>query len=69
VPTQGLTVEQVEQAVGDDNLRQLAERVGLSREELLQRLATAIPQTVDTLTPNGELPSEEQARQRLGLPA
>ncbi|MEP7241998.1 MAG: YidB family protein [Devosia sp.] len=68
VPTQGLTPEQVQQAIGDENLTQLAQQTGLSRDELLKRLATAIPETVDKLTPNGEMPTEEQARQNLGLP-
>lgn len=68
VPTQGLTPEQVQQAIGDENLRHIAERTGLTREELLQRLATAIPDTVDRLTPNGEMPTEEQARQSFGMP-
>ena len=65
VPTQGLTAAQVEQAVGAENLAELAKTTGLSRDELLKRLATAIPQTVDTLTPNGQMPTEEQARQVL----
>jgi uncharacterized protein YidB (DUF937 family) len=69
VPTQGLTSEQVEQAIGDENLRELATQTGLSRDELLKRLATAIPTTVDRLTPDGQMPTEEQARQNLGLPA
>jgi uncharacterized protein YidB (DUF937 family) len=69
VPTQGLTPEQVEQAVGEDNLNELSQRTGLTRDELLQRLATAIPATVDTLTPDGQMPTEEQARHNLGLPA
>ena len=38
VPTQGLTPDQVEQAVGQDNLAELSQRTGLSREELLKRL-------------------------------
>ena len=65
VPTQGLTPEQVEQAVGGDNLAELAKRTGLSRDELLKRLATAIPETVDKLTPNGQMPTEAEARQQL----
>jgi uncharacterized protein YidB (DUF937 family) len=68
VPTQGLTPEQVKQAVGDDNLAQLSQSTGLSRDELLKRLATAIPQTVDTLTPGGQMPTEDELRQKL-LPA
>ena len=65
VPTQGLTPDQVEHAVGADNLAELSQRTGLSRDELLKRLATAIPQTVDSLTPGGQMPTEEQVRQRL----
>ena len=32
---------------------------------LLQRLATAIPETVDKLTPGGAMPTEDEARARL----
>jgi uncharacterized protein YidB (DUF937 family) len=65
VPTQGLRPDQVEQAIGADNLAELSQRTGLSREDLLSRLATAIPATVDRLTPNGHMPTEEEARERL----
>ncbi len=68
VPTQGLRPDQVEQAIGSENLAELAQRTGLSREELLERLAKTIPQAVDTLTPNGQMPTDDQIRQRL-LPA
>ena len=65
VPTQGLTPDQVEQAVGADNLNELTKRTGLSREELLQRLATVIPAAVDKLTPGGIMPTEADARAQL----
>ncbi|MEO6013096.1 MAG: YidB family protein [Devosia sp.] len=68
VPTQGLRPDQVEQAIGSEDLTELAKRTGLSREELIERLAKTIPEAVDTLTPNGQMPTEEQVRQRL-LPA
>ena len=68
VPTQGLTPDQVRQAVGEETLTELSQRTGLSTDELLKRLATAIPQTVDTLTPGGQMPTEQQVRQTL-LPA
>ena len=69
VPTQGLTPDQVASAVGEENLTELAERTGLSRDELLKRLSTVIPGAVDSLTPNGEMPNEQQMQQRLGLPS
>lgn len=68
VPTQGLRPDQVEQAIGSDNLTELSQRTGLSREELIERLAKTIPQAVDGLTPDGNMPTDEQLRQRL-LPA
>ena len=60
VPTQGLTPQQVEQAIGDENLAELTDRTGLSRDELLKRLSTTIPTAVDNLTPDGRMPDENE---------
>lgn len=66
VPTKGLTPSEVEQAVGNENLTELSKRTGLGYDELLQRLATAIPESVDRLTPGGNMPnSDEDIRNRL----
>lgn len=62
VPTEGLTPTQVEQAIGSENLDELSKRTGISRDELLNRLSTAIPEHVDKLTPDGHFPTEEQAQ-------
>lgn len=67
VPTQSLTPEQVEQAIGPTDLGELAERTGLSKDDILSRLATAIPGAVDKLTPDGQMPTETQVRERLGV--
>ncbi|MGN6489005.1 MAG: YidB family protein [Devosia sp.] len=56
----------MEQAIGSENLDELSSRTGLSRQDLLQRLATAIPETVDQMTPDGRMPSDDQARQFFG---
>jgi uncharacterized protein YidB (DUF937 family) len=66
VPTEGLTPEQVEKAIGGGNIEELSRRTGLSREQLLERLATAIPESVDRITPGGHMPaSDEEVAQRL----
>ena len=62
VPTKGLRPEEVERAIGAENLEELSRRTGLSREDLLSRLATAIPENVDRLTPDGKFPTEDEAR-------
>jgi len=58
-PSRGLTPQQVEEAVGIDNIRELSKRTGLSHEDLLERLATRIPEGVDELTPEGHLPLDD----------
>ena len=66
-PNRGLTPEQVEEAVGAENIDELSARTGLPRKELLDRLATRIPEGVDQLTPEGRMPSEDQVRGVMGL--
>jgi uncharacterized protein YidB (DUF937 family) len=62
-PNRAVGKAQLEEALGPETLRQLAERTGLSREELSQRLSTILPTAVDTLTPEGRVPTrEEEAR-------
>jgi uncharacterized protein YidB (DUF937 family) len=53
---------ELESAIGDDTLDELARRTGLSRGELVQRLRTALPETVNRLTPGGRVPSESEAQ-------
>ena len=38
-------------------------QTGLTREELLARLKSVLPEAVDKLTPQGRLPTEEETSQ------
>ena len=60
-PNQELAPAQLEQAIGPDVLSTLSEKTGLSREELLSRLARELPPAVDKFTPEGRLPTEDEA--------
>ena len=60
-PNQPLGSDHLEQAIGPDVLGTLSERTGLSREELLARLTRDLPAAVDKFTPQGRLPTEEEA--------
>jgi uncharacterized protein YidB (DUF937 family) len=46
----------VEKALGADTIQKLATEAGTTTEEVSATLATAIPQVVDKMTPNGEVP-------------
>jgi len=60
-PNQALGPAQLEQAIGPDVLSTLVQQTGLSREELLSRLTRELPAAVDKFTPDGRLPTEDEA--------
>ena len=61
-PNSELRPDDLETAIGRDTIDELAQKTGLSREEIVKRLSVALPETVDRLTPQGRLPSETEAR-------
>lgn len=60
-PNQQLGPDQLAQAIGPDVLNTLSQQTGLSREELLTRLTRELPAAVDKFTPDGRLPTEDEA--------
>ena len=60
-PNQPLQPDQLQQAIGPDVLNTLSQQTGLSREELLARLTRELPAAVDKFTPDGRLPTEDEA--------
>jgi uncharacterized protein YidB (DUF937 family) len=55
-PNKQIAPPQVEQAIGPDVLASLVQQTGLTREELLARLARELPSAVDKYTPEGRVP-------------
>ena len=55
-PNQPISPQDVHKALGPDLLRELAEKSGLSEQDLVQKLSHVLPQAVDKLTPNGTIP-------------
>lgn len=56
-PNKPVTPSDLEQTLGEDDLKELSEKTGLSRQELLTRLSKTLPDAVDQYTPDGRLPS------------
>ena len=52
----------LEDVLGEESIAELTEKTGLSREELLQRIAAALPDVVNELTPQGRLPTADEAQ-------
>ncbi len=56
-PNAPITDSQMEKTLGADLVDSLVKQTGLSREELLARLSKTLPEAVDKLTPDGQLPA------------
>jgi uncharacterized protein YidB (DUF937 family) len=60
-----LPPEKLEAALGEDAIRDLTEQTGMDRDELLAVLSEHLPRVIDHLTPEGRIPTEQEAP-RLG---
>lgn len=55
-PNAAISSDELAQALDEDTLAELVQKTGLSRQELLSRLSTTIPDAVDQATPDGVFP-------------
>ena len=53
---QPVSADQVEQALGPEQVQQVAQQAGIPAHEAKSKLAEFLPMIVDKLTPNGEMP-------------
>jgi uncharacterized protein YidB (DUF937 family) len=51
-----ISPDQLSSVLGSDQIAQLAEKFGLSQGDVSANLSQLLPQVVDKLTPNGQLP-------------
>ena len=59
-PNKPVAPHELEQVLGNERIDWLMKETGMSREQLLAGLSKELPQAVDKLTPNGEVPSEQE---------
>lgn len=55
-----LEPSQVRAVVGEDAVQQVAREAGISEDEAADVLAAVVPQMVNGLTPNGQVPSDQE---------
>jgi uncharacterized protein YidB (DUF937 family) len=60
-PNRALEPQQLEDAVGCDTVQELADHSGRPYMDVLSELSQSLPDTVDQLTPEGRLPTDEEA--------
>lgn len=54
---QPVSADQVQQALGGGHLEQLAQAAGLSQDEAASHLSEILPELINKLTPNGQVPA------------
>ena len=52
---------ELEQALGEERIGWLMQQTGMSRDELLKGLSQELPRVVDRMTPEGHIPSPQEA--------
>jgi uncharacterized protein YidB (DUF937 family) len=56
---------EMEQGMGSDMVNWLTKETGLPKDQLLSGLAKYLPEAVDKLTPNGKVPTPQEAQQHV----
>ena len=60
-PNKPVLPSEIEQVLGPDKISWLMQENGMSRADLLGGLSRELPQVVDKLTPDGRIPTEQEA--------
>ena len=50
---------EIEQAIGQEQIQQIAKQLGVSESEAADAVAKALPEVVDKVSPDGQLPPEQ----------
>lgn len=64
-PNQPIEPHEVSEVLGEDTLRELEQKSGLSRQDLLAQLSRELPQAISEATPQGRLPADDDELHRI----
>ena len=59
-PNKPIAPQELEQTLGEERIQWLMEQTGLPRDQLLSGLSNELPDTIDKLTPDGRVPTDEE---------
>lgn len=64
---QPISADQIINAVGADRIHEIAEKLGVADNQVSDGLASVLPQIIDKLTPNGQVPEGDVLNQGISL--
>jgi uncharacterized protein YidB (DUF937 family) len=62
-----ISADQILQTLGPDKIQKIAQKLGMSSEDLSQHLSQLLPQIIDKLTPNGNMPNPSVLEEGLNM--
>jgi uncharacterized protein YidB (DUF937 family) len=62
---QDVSASEVEEALGEDEVKRIAEQAGVSQQEASQQIASVLPEMVNELTPDGTVPPQAEVEEAL----
>lgn len=60
---QPVSADQISAALGADRIREMVGKAGVSGNQMSDALASLLPQMIDKLTPNGQVPEDNALTQ------
>jgi uncharacterized protein YidB (DUF937 family) len=61
-----IATSELEQVLGSERIEWLMQQTGLPKDQLLAGLSSELPSAIDKLTPNGNLPTEDELAREIG---
>ena len=65
-PNEPADAADIKAALDEDELRQIAEQLGVSEDEAAEAVARVLPDVVDQATPDGNLPDDDELDRKFG---
>lgn len=62
-----ISADQIQSVLGSGKVQAIAQKLGLSESDAASHLASLLPQVIDKLTPNGQVPDNNMLEQGLAL--
>lgn len=62
-----ISAEQLSGVLGNEQIQGIAEKLGLSTDDVASHLSNLLPQVVDKITPDGSVPEGDALQQAMGM--
>jgi uncharacterized protein YidB (DUF937 family) len=66
-PNQAVSADQIQAALGNEHVQELAQKFGLSPSEVSSHLSQILPEVISHLSPGGSLPDHGAVQSAIGL--